>query len=263
MFAISTPSTTPSAVPAASARPGSSVWTCTLSADESPTTRSESPIVSSVASSPAWSSPWPSTTNTVQYRYFESSWWIASNESASPSTGTSGSGSPASSSASPRVISTSPAPPASTTPASRRTSSISGVRASASSPRARTAARNSCGSRRRFSLRSPSSAISRMTVSIVPSTGRFTARYAASLAPRNARRSRGVLASSCSPRTSTKPRTIWEKMTPELPRAPMSAARESSFATAALPCASERSSVSTTERSVRTRFVPVSPSGTG
>ena len=40
----------------------------------------------------------------------------------------------------PRTISTRPAPPASTTPASRRTSSISGVRESASSPRRRAAA---------------------------------------------------------------------------------------------------------------------------
>ena len=87
----------------------------------------------------------------------------------------------------PRAISTSPAPPASTTPALRRTSSSSGVRARASSPRARTARRSSGGGRRRCSFRSLSSAISRMTVSIVPSTGRFTARYAVSLASRKAR----------------------------------------------------------------------------
>ena len=53
---------------------------------------------------------------------------------------------------SPRAISTRPAPPASTTPASRRTSSISGVRARASSPRASTAARSSSGASRRFSF---------------------------------------------------------------------------------------------------------------
>ena len=188
---------------------------------------------------------------------------MASRPSASPSTGASGRGSPAIASASPRVISTSPAPPASTTPAFRRTSSISGVRASASSPRASTAARSADGEIFRFSFRSASSAISRITVSIVPSTGRFTARYAASLALRNARRSRGVLTSLERPSSSTKPRTIWEKMTPELPRAPMSAARVSSFATASLSSALDASSVSTTDRSVSTRFVPVSPSGTG
>ena len=72
-----------------------------------------------------------------------------------------------------------------------------------------------------------------------------------------------MLASRCSPRTSTKPRTIWEKMTPELPRAPISAARERSFATSSLAVAVDASSVSTIERSVSVRFVPVSPSGTG
>ena len=51
MFAISTPSIVPSAVPRASALPGSSVWTWILSAFESPTTSSESPSRSSSASS--------------------------------------------------------------------------------------------------------------------------------------------------------------------------------------------------------------------
>ena len=90
------------------------------------------------------------------------------------------------------------------------------------------------GRRSRCSFRSLSSAISRMTVSIVPSTGRLTARYAVSLAPRNARLRSDELTPSCRPSTSTKPRTICEKMTPELPRAPMSAARVTSFATASL-----------------------------
>ena len=71
-----------------------------------------------------------------------------------------------------------------------------------------------------------------MTVSIVPSTGRRTARYAASLAERKARAIIGSSIGSRSPSTSAKPRTIWLKMTPELPRAPISAARESSRATA-------------------------------
>ena len=51
MFAISMPSIVPSAVPKASARPGSSVWTWIFSAVASPTTRSESPSSSSCASS--------------------------------------------------------------------------------------------------------------------------------------------------------------------------------------------------------------------
>ena len=132
-----------------------------------------------------------------------------------------------------------------------------------SSPAASTARRRSLGGTRRCSFRSLSSAISRMTVSIVPSTGRFTARYAVSLAPRNARPRSAELTPSCSPSTSTNPRTIWEKMTPEFPRAPMSAARVTSFATASLSAALDASSASTMDRSVRTRFVPVSPSGTG
>ena len=52
-------------------------------------------------------------------------------------------------------------------------------------------------------------------------------------------------------------------MTPELPRAPISAARDSSFATASWPSADDASSASTIERTVSVRFVPVSPSGTG
>ena len=52
-------------------------------------------------------------------------------------------------------------------------------------------------------------------------------------------------------------------MTPEFPRAPMSAARVTSFATDSLSAAREVSSASTIDRNVNTRFVPVSPSGTG
>ena len=66
MFAISTPSTVPIAVPSASARPGSSVWTWILSAVGSPTTRSESPNCSSSVSSVSASSSSPSITKTVQ-----------------------------------------------------------------------------------------------------------------------------------------------------------------------------------------------------
>ena len=66
-----------------------------------------------------------------------------------------------------------------------------------------------------------------------------------------------------SPSTSAAPRTIWEKMTPELPRAPISAARVSSFATAARSAAVDASSDSTIARAVSVRFVPVSPSGNG
>ena len=64
------------------------------------------------------------------------------------------------------------------------------------------------------------------------------------------------------------PRRIWHKMTPELPRAPMSdplaIARQA--APMASPSAAARSRPSralTTLSSVSAIFVPVSPSGTG
>ena len=130
--------------------------------------------------------------------------------------GTSGSGSPLSAAAMPRTISTSPAAPASTTPASRSTGSISRVCATVASPAATMLARSAS--------RSAASAIARIAVSIVPSTGFFTARYAASLAERNA-----FARSSVSASDSVAPRTICERITPELPRAPISAARETSL----------------------------------
>ena len=250
-------------MPRLSAAPGSSVWTCTLRALESPTTSSESPSRSRSRSRPSASSPAPSITNTVQYRYSDSSWCIASTDSATGFAGASGAGSPATAARTPRMISSNPAPPASTTPASLSTASSSGVRSSDSSPRATIRLRSSTRSSPCTSGDSAASAISRMTVSIVPSTGRRTARYAASLAERNARAIIVSSIGSCSPSTSAKPRTIWLKMTPEFPRAPISAARESSRATASWPSAFDFSSASTIARTVSVRFVPVSPSGTG
>ena len=67
MFAISTFVIVPRATARESARPGSSVWTWTLSAVGSPTTRSESPSGSSSRSSSSASSRSPSTTKAVQY----------------------------------------------------------------------------------------------------------------------------------------------------------------------------------------------------
>ncbi len=66
-----------------------------------------------------------------------------------------------------------PVPPASTTPASFRTWSISGVRASASAPPARAASATSSSETPPAS--SAASALPRVTVRIVPSTGRITA----------------------------------------------------------------------------------------
>src|SRR5204863_457907 len=83
----------PEDVPTERAAPGSSVWTWTLSAERSPTTRSESPSGSSRLSRVATSSSSPSTTKIVQYRYRESSRWMASSARLTVSCGTSGSGS--------------------------------------------------------------------------------------------------------------------------------------------------------------------------
>ena len=105
---------------------------------------------------------------------------------------------------------------------------------------------------------SAASAIARIAVSIVPSTGFFTARYAASLAERNA-----FARSSLTASESVAPRTICERITPELPRAPISAARETSCARPARSSGPSSCSASSIARTVSVRFVPVSPSGTG
>ncbi len=59
------------------------------------------------------------------------------------------------------------------------------------------------------------------------------------------------------------PRMIWERMTPELPRAPMSAPRDIAAMMAPAPSSGQRCASSMTERMVRYMLVPVSPSGTG
>ena len=194
MLAISTPSTTPSAVPAESARPGSSVWTCTFSADGSPTTRSESPdrlerrlergLVEPLALDDehgAVAVLRELLVDRVERQRLSLHRRVGQRLA--------------------RELERKPARrsrPARRRPRrrrrpSRRTSSISGVRASASSPRA------SDGGEELVRLAGGGSPAARpprpsrgSTVSIVPSTGRLTARYAASLAPRNARRRRGV-----------------------------------------------------------------------
>ena len=68
---------------------------------------------------------------------------------------------------------------------------------------------------------------------------------------------------SVSPSTSAAPRTICERMTPEFPRAPMSAPRATSRASDSRLAADVLSTASATARTVIVRFVPVSPSGTG
>src|SRR5206468_1994390 len=62
---------------------------------------------------------------------------------------------------------------------------------------------------------------------------------------------------------SAAPRTIWERITPEFPRALISAARETSAASASRLVVVDFARVSAIPRTVSRRFVPVSPSGTG
>ena len=111
--------------------------------------------------------------------------------------------------------------------------------------------------------RSASSAISRITVSIVPSTGCFTASYADVTPARSASASRAPSTGAPSARVAAIPRTIVLRITPELPFASIVAARCTSAASSAAVSACERSIASTIPRTVSVRFVPVSPSGTG
>ena len=113
------------------------------------------------------------------------------------------------------------------------------MRASASSPRRTSARRRSATGRSlACACASASSASSRITVSIVPSTGRArrgTPRRSPSGTPARASASRS---SSHPPSTSAKPRTICDRITPELPRAPISAARAISCASRSRSCSS-------------------------
>ena len=134
-----------------------------------------------------------------------------------------------------------------------------------------TASRAAAAARSRISLSdasplsnacSTASAANRTTVRMVPSTGRSTAWYAASVARRRpVTRSRAETDSSGA-KVSARPRRICERITPELPRAPMSEPWRIASHTSCIPEPSPGSSP-TTDSSVRAMFVPVSPSGTG
>ena len=59
------------------------------------------------------------------------------------------------------------------------------------------------------------------------------------------------------------PRKIWLVMTPELPRAPMSAPKLMAAATRSAGCPATASASSRAALTVANMFEPVSPSGTG
>ena len=111
----------------------------------------------------------------------------------------------------------------------------------------------------------------RTTVRIVPSTGRNTAWYAASVARRSPAATSVPETDSRGANVSARPRRIWERITPELPRAPMRepwriASHTCPIAVASVPDAftpEVPSSSPTTDSRVSAMLVPVSPSGTG
>ena len=161
----------------------------------------------------------------------------------------------------------SPKPPASTTPFSLSTGSSSGVRWTESNAAAATRLE------RLLECRAASAAAARRlgraslsTVSIVPSTGLRTAWKATvaerSSAVREQLRCRRVSAPSM---PSHRPRRIWLRMTPELPRAPMSEPCVTAWQTSAsVGVGGElRRPRATTASIVSDMLVPVSPSGTG
>ena len=82
------------------------------------------------------------------------------------------------------------------------------------------------------------------------------------MAARSARATVGPPAPPSSPMTDTRPRSTCDRITPELPRAPMSEPLVIAAHTSASPSpAASRSSH--TETRVSDMLVPVSPSGTG
>ena len=65
------------------------------------------------------------------------------------------------------------------------------------------------------------------------------------------------------PMRSLMPRSSWERMTPEFPRAPISEPCPMARQTSGMPAPFTPSSSVTTASRVSAMFVPVSPSGTG
>ncbi len=99
---------------------------------------------------------------------------------------------------------------------------------------------------------------------MVPSTGRTTARRASTSACSSDSVSSWGVISVVGLNFSTSPRSSWERMTPELPRAPISEPCAMAEQTASIDALAPRgSSSATTDSMVRVMLVPVSPSGTG
>ena len=166
-----------------------------------------------------------------------------------------------------------PRPPASTTPASPSTSNCSGVFSSATTA-ASPAAVTACGSPSpAFAAFSTASPAAFSTETIVPLTSRppieatTSSTPRCSAAPSNAasmsRSSPPESAAACAV-TSAMPRRICDRITPELPRAPLSAPDDR--AAAVLATSADFASVlasASAERMVNSMLTPVSASATG
>ncbi len=157
-----------------------------------------------------------------------------------------------------------PCPPESTTCASRRIGSSEGVFATARSAASTVAASTVSTLLSRSAAATAAADASRMTVRIVPSTGLATALYAVFVPASSACARSRPLNRFLPWRPWAIPARIWLVMTPELPRAPMSAPKLAAWATrSASAPAPARSASSRAARTVASMLVPVSPSGTG
>ena len=156
-----------------------------------------------------------------------------------------------------------PRPPASTTPAFLRTGSISGVCFKISSPVSRTFFKNTSKSSHFFATLTAFSAITRITVKIVPSFGFVTALYAIFAPSCIAFANTFVVISLTFAVSEQKPLKIWEVITPLFPLAPFNAPFEKALLKASRLFVIHCDTSFTADFIVKNIFVPVSPSGTG
>ena len=158
---------------------------------------------------------------------------------------------------------TSPCPPESTTPASFSTGSISGVFASTASASSITRRANSSTSSTLSESSAALSAAPFATVRIVPSFGFITALYAVSTAFCIAPARSITSSSSWSRMPLVNPLKSWDRITPELPLAPLKEPEEMHFPRVYISGLSSLLTSAAAAVIVIVILVPVSPSGTG
>src|SRR5690606_12224523 len=142
--------------------------------------------------------------------------------------------------------------------------------AMSSGVRARTRSDSACSRRRKWPMsadspaaRSAAIAASRRTVRMVPSRGASSACSRWRAPSRTARATSVARAVGSPSRASPKPIRKWASIIPELPRAPITAARAAVVAVAESGASPRARRASATARKVSEKLVPVSPSGTG